>query len=315
MASVFVTGGSGFIGARIVETLAARGDAVTSFDLAVSPRLRAVMERHPGVRAINGEITEWPHLVDALRRSNAEKIVHTAAVVGVMNSLAAPTTTMRVNVEGALNLMAAMRLLGITRMVNISTEEIYGHFTADVIDEMHAPRPEAPYGISKYAVEQLSRDHDKAHGTEIIHARTCWVYGPNFPRQRAPMTLIDAALAGRRLHIERGGDFIVDHVHVDDTVAGAILCLDHPRHRFDAYHIATGVVTSMAEIVRIIREQVPGADIAIGPGAYDFGPGVPVVRKGALAIDRARAELGYSPRYDIRSGIAAYIAAARAGAS
>ena len=89
--------------------------------------------------------------------------------------------------------------------------------------------------------------------------------------------------------------------------------LDKPSHRHDVYHISTGEAPSLAEIVGMIRELVPDADISIGPGPYRFVDGTEAVRKGALDITRARIELGYQPRFPMKKGLAAYIEATRAG--
>ena len=102
--------------------------------------------------------------------------------------------------------------------------------------------------------------------------------------------LVDAVVAGRKLHLSSGGDFRVDHVYIDDCVDGISKVLDKPQHRYDVYHIATGEAPSLAEIVDLIKELVPGADLAIGPGPYRFVDGTEAVRKGALDITRARTE-------------------------
>jgi nucleoside-diphosphate-sugar epimerase len=307
MARILVTGASGFIGAEVAGALAARGDEVAAMDIVVGRRLAELCERHPNLKAVQGEITEWSHVAGLVKESRPEAIVHCAAIVGVTASAGAPITTMRVNVEGAIHVFESMRLFGVRRVINISSEEIYGPFDADMIDESHPCRPVMPYGISKFAVEQLARDYARNHGLECIHVRTCWVYGPGLPRPRVPKNLVDAALAGRRLHLAAGADFRVDHVYIDDVVAGILAALDKPKHDFDAYHIATGKSPSLAEIVAIIKEKLPAADIAVGPGYYLFGDRIQAVRKGALDITRARRELGYAPRYDIRSGLHAYI--------
>lgn len=313
MSTILVTGGSGFIGAATVGRLAARGDRVIAFDLAESPRLKAHRERHRDVSFEPGELTEWPQLAEAFRRHKPDAVIHCAAIVGVVNSLASPIATMRVNVEGSLNVLAAMRLFGVSRMVNLSTEEIYGHFSKPKIDEAHPCFPVKPYGISKFAVEQLARDIAERDGLSVIHVRTCWVYGPGLPRPRVPKTLIEAALANRPLHLESGGDFCVDHVYIEDVVDGILRALDARSPSHDVYHIATGEAPSLREIVAIIRELVPNADISVGPGNYAFAAGIEAVRKGALDITRARTDLGYAPRYDIRAGIAAYMRAMRNG--
>jgi len=311
MARIVVTGANGFLGVEIVRALAARGDEVAAFDITIGPALAAVAEQNRHVTPVPGEITEWPHIANVIRDHRPEAIVHCAAIVGVVASAEAPFATMRVNVGGSLNVFEAMRLFGVRRVLNLSTEEIYGDFSSERITEDHPCFPAMPYGISKFAVEQLGRDYARNHGLEAIHLRTCWVYGPGLPRPRAPKIFIDAALEGRPLHVPAGGDFRVDHVFVDDLVAGVVAALDKPLHRYDAYHIASGQAPSLQEIVDIVNELVPGARISIGPGHYAFGDRVRVVRKGALDVSRAGAEFGYAPRYDIRRGIAAYIEARR----
>jgi UDP-glucose 4-epimerase len=307
MARVLVTGASGFIGYAVSEALALRGDEVLATDIAIGARLAQLSEKSRAVQVSTGEMTEWPHLARLIKDGKPDKVVHCAAVVGVPASLGSPIGTFRVNVEGTIHLLEAMRLFGVRRMVNISSEEIYGAFRADTIDEEHPCRPTKPYGISKFVVEQVCRDYAEAHGLECIHTRTCWVYGPHFPRPRAPRNLLDAAVAGRPLHLTGGADYAVDQVHIDDVVQGVLLALDKPQHRFDAYHIATGKAVSFGEVVGIIREKLSGADISVAPGPLRFVDGTVSVRKGALSIARAQAELGYRPRYDMRRGLHAWI--------
>jgi len=313
MAKVLVTGGAGFIGAAVTAALAARGDQVLAFDRSDSPALARHRARLPGIIFLPGEITEWSHLAEAFLGHRPEAVVHCAAIVGVVASLVSPAATFRVNVEGALHVFAASRLFGARRVINLSTEEIYGPFQAPEIDETHPCAPVAPYGIAKFAIEQLARDEVRRHGLPILHVRTCWVYGPGLPRPRVPKTLLDAALAGRALHLATGADFQVDHVYIDDLVAGILAALDTPQPGFDAYHIASGKAPTLGEIVVVLRDLVPGAELSVGSGNYAFADGVPVVKKGSLAITRARADLGYAPRFDIRAGLAAWIAARRAG--
>jgi UDP-glucose 4-epimerase len=269
-------------------------------------------EKYRNVSFAPGELTEWPQLAEAMKAFRPDAVIHCAAVVGVVNSLASPLYTMRVNVEGSLNVLSAMRLFDVPRMINLSSEEVYGAFRNDVIDESHPCFPVKPYGISKFAVEQLARDFALDNDLSVIHIRTCWVYGPRLPRPRIPKTFLDAAIEGRRLHVEGGADYRVDQIYIDDLVQGIMKAMDHGDHEHDVYHITTGEALSLGEMVEMIRDLVPGADIAITPGPYQVAPGIVAVRKGALDCSRARRALDYSPRFPMREGLAAYIAAKRA---
>lgn len=309
---VLVTGGGGFLGAGIVRALAARGDTAIAFDTQLGGLTSAPASER--LVCMPGDITDLANVAQALMVQKPDAVVHCAAVVGVLSSLGSPINVVRVNVEGSLNVFEAMRLTGVMRCVHLSSEEAYGVFRAERIDETHPLDPVLPYGICKAAVEQLGRSYRDLHGLEVINLRTSWVYGPGLPRNRIPKNLVDAALIGRKLHIPSGADSAIDHTHVDDLVGGVLKALDHPRHRFDAYNIASGQATTVAQLVAVVRDLIPGAELSVGPGVYRHGDQVEMVRKGALDVGRAAAELGWTPRYDIHTGLAAYIRALRPAA-
>jgi nucleoside-diphosphate-sugar epimerase len=300
-----VTGGGGFLGAGIVRALLARGDTPIAFDT----RLETLAELGETTRLVRvpGDITDLANIAQAVLLHKPDVVVHCAAIVGVLSSLGSPINVVRVNVEGSLNVFEAMRLGGIRRCIHVSSEETYGTFRADKIDESHPLDPVLPYGICKAAVEQLGRSYRDLHRLEVVNLRTSWVYGPGLPRNRIPKNLVEAALAGRPLHIPSGADAAIDHTYVDDFVSAVLAALDHATHRFDVYNVASGTAPTVTELVEIVRELVPGAQLSVGSGPYRHGDQVEMVRKGALDVSRAAAELGWRPRYGIRSGLVAYI--------
>jgi len=304
-----ITGGGGFLGAEVANALIARGDTAIAFD----PQLNALASvDHANLVRVPGDITDLASIAQAVKMHQPDAVIHCAAIVGALASLGSPINVVRVNIEGSLNVFEAMRLGGIRRCIHISSEEVYGPFRTDRIDETHPLDPVLPYGICKAAVEQLGRSFSDLHGLEVINLRTSWVYGPGLPRERVPKTLVDAALAGRKLHVASGADTKIDHTHVFDIVSGILKALDHPQHRYDAYNIASGQATTIAELIAVISEQIPGAQLSVGPGPYQHGDRIEMVRKGALDVSRAGAELGWAPRYDIRAGLTDYIQALRA---
>jgi nucleoside-diphosphate-sugar epimerase len=306
---VLVTGGGGFLGAATVRSLLARGDTAIAFDTQLGHLADARLPQN--LIRVPGDITDMANVAQAVLVHKPEAVIHCAAVVGVLSSLGSPTTIVRINIEGSLNVFEAMRLGGVKRCIHISSEEAYGAFRADKIDETHPLDPVLPYGICKATVEQLGRSYRDLHGLEVVNLRTSWVYGPGLPRDRIPKNLVDAALAGRKLHIPTGAQAAIDHTYVDDVVAAILKALDHQHHRYDAYNVASGAAPTVSDLVAIVRELVPGAELSVGPGPYRHGDRVEMVRKGALDVSRAAAELGWKPRYDIRTGLAAYVRAMR----
>jgi UDP-glucose 4-epimerase len=311
---VFVTGGGGFLGSALARRLVARGDAVVAFDRSFDLLARDLAPS-PHLITVPGDVTDADGLKATLHGHRPDAVIHCAAVVSVLSSIESPLATVRINIEGSVNLFEAMRSCGVRRAIHISSEETYGEFRAPVVDENHPLDPVMPYGMSKVAVEHLGRFYRDVHGLEVINLRTSWVYGPDLPRDRVPKTLIDAALAGRPLHIPSGGDSAIDHTYVDDFVDGTLAALDCPRHPFDAYNLSSGTAPTLADVVAAVKEIVPGADVSIGPGVYRHGDRIPVPRKGALDLRRARDTFGYAPKFDIRAGLRAYAAAkaSRAG--
>ena len=306
---VLVTGSSGFLGAATVRALTARGDTAIAFD--TQPAAAGTRSDERVVR-IAADVTDQASLTHAVLDHQAQAVIHCAAIVGVLSSVGNPAAVARVNIEGSINVFEAMRLGEVRRCIHISSEEVYGAFRAERIDETHPLDPVLPYGICKDSVERFGRSYRELHGLEIVNLRTSWVYGPGLPRDRIPRNLVEAALAGRALHIPSGAESAIDHTYVEDVVAAILKALDHPRHRFDAYNVSSGAAVTVSELIDVVRELVPGARLSVGPGSYRHGDRVEIVRKGALDVGRAAAEFGWRPRFDIRAGLAAYVTALRA---
>lgn len=307
---ILVTGADGFLGAALTRALLARGDSVVAFDTRMSMRQDAAAFAR--LFQVIGDITDMAALARVMLEHRPDAVLHAAAIVGVLSSLGSPVHVVRVNVEGSLNVLEAMRLAGVRRCIHVSSEEAYGKFHADPIPETHPLDPVLPYGICKAAVEQLGRTYRDLHGLEVINLRTSWVYGPGLPRDRVPKTLVEAAIAGRALHVPSGADVRVDHTYIEDFVSGALAALDHDTHRFDAYNIASGQATTVTDMIEIVRDLIPGAQLSVGPGPYRHGDQVEAVKKGALDVSRAQAELGWAPKYDMRAGLTSYLAVLQA---
>ncbi|HEY2192461.1 MAG TPA: NAD-dependent epimerase/dehydratase family protein [Actinomycetospora sp.] len=294
-----MTGGAGFLGRPLVRALAERGKRVLSLDRRV-PEADPI----PGVTGIEGDVTDSGGIERLLREHAVDEIVHAAAIVGVTASVAGLADTVRVNIDGSVALFEAVtRAGGVRRLVDLSSEEVYGHFAADPVAEDTPALPVSPYGITKYAVERLGGYYADQHELPYVAARLCWVYGPGFPRLRLPQPWLEDALAGRPSRLAAGGDHHIDLTYLDDVVDGILLVLraGHLEHR--AYNVATGSAVGIRDLAAEIARQHPGWSVDLGDGPIEMAPGVAAARKGALDITRART-LGYAPRFTLAEGLA-----------
>ncbi len=313
MGAILVTGGSGFLGSHLVRALAQRGDCVVAYDNGLAGTSRTLADLEGKAAMVDGDVTDLSHLCRTIQQYRVDRIIHGAAVSSMLPSLQRPALAVQVNIVGSVNVLEAMRLFPIERCVHISSEEAYGDARTEPIREDQHLEPVTHYGATKVAVEHLSRAYHRFFGRRIFHVRTSYVYGSGLPRARPPRTFIEDALAGRPTVMPRGADQVADHTYIRDFVTGMLGLLDCPDPRHDAYNLAGGHGITLKEVAAAVEELIPGARIELGPGPLEYAPGVPYPRKGTLDIRRARDDLGYAPQYDLRRGLAEYIAWFRRG--
>lgn len=296
--SILVTGGSGFLGSALAIALADRGEQVVTFDITARESAREAMT------PVLGDITDQAQITDVLVRHGVTRIVHAASVVGVAAGKAGPAGALRTNLLGGLAVFeAAAEAGGIERIVDLSSEEVYGHFSRDPVPEDVPKEPISLYGITKNAVELLGRSYGSSHGLPYVAARLCWVYGPNFPRNRLPNAWLADIAAGRSSVLEAGAEQTTDFTYIDDAVRGVVTLLDTGHLSERAYNVATGVATSVRSLAEQLHDIRPEWRVELGPGRLQLTPGVEAARKGAMDVSRMRDELGWSASVTLEDGL------------
>jgi UDP-glucose 4-epimerase len=303
--SVLITGGAGFIGSHVADAFLADGWQVTILDDLSSGRL----ENLPAdARFIHGDIAS-AEAAALVRDGGFTALCHLAAQIDVRRSVAEPAYDATRNILGTLNLLEAIRVSGQgTRVIFSSTGgALYGDFDPPPSRETFSKDPEAPYGIAKLSVEYYLAYYGRVHGIETVALRYGNVYGPRQdPHGEAGVVAIfcNRLLEGRPLTVFGTGEQTRDYVYVGDVaqanLAAARAALP-AKGRLDAraFNIGTGVETSVNVVAHTLREA---SGVAVSIERAPARPGE--LARSALAADKAREWLGWSPRVSIADGLA-----------
>ena len=296
------------MGSHLAQALGDRGDRVVVYDnLSVGVPLN-LQSCSDNVKLVHGDILDLSFLIRTMMAEKINKVIHTAALVSFGPSIEKPALTAKINIEGTINIIEASRILGIGRILDISSEEVYGEFQYEPADEDHPQLPQVPYAITKMTAEKFEEFFSNFFGLDIITVRTSWVYGVGLPRPRPPKIFVENSLNGIPTTLEYGAEHRIDHTFIDDFVQGALLAFDAATPKSRIFNIASGQGHTYLEMARWVEEIIPGPKISVGPGLMKFSEDLDAPQKGALDIKRARTELGYKPRYGLFEGLKKYAA-------
>jgi UDP-glucose 4-epimerase len=285
---VLVTGGSGFIGSRLVAALLATGAEVVVADHTRYP--------DPAVRTVVGDLCD-PDVRRAALTPELDGVVHLAAMTSVLQSVNDPAGVYRLNVDATAALLELARERGVPRFVLASTNAVTGDVGDAPISEQVPPRPLTPYGATKAAAEMLLSAYAGAYGMRTCALRFANVYGPGMRHKDSFVPrLMRAAASGGGVQVYGDGTQLRDHVHVDDVVR-AILLAWRSGHTGPLV-IGSGRSVSVNDLIEVAR-RVTGAAIPVEHVPAKAGEMPAVV----LDISAAR-KLGYEPVHDLASGMA-----------
>lgn len=259
-----VTGGAGFIGSHIVESLLVHGHSVRvldNFSTGKRENLDALTQRFDGkqLEILEGDVRDASRVGDAVRGVNI--IFHEAAFVSVPQSMDEPQSCFDVNISGTSLLFDAARKAGVSRAVVASSAAVYGESDALPLLEDTPLQPKSPYAVSKRVNEMYAELFTNSFGFEVVALRYFNVYGP---RQR-PDSMYAAAVPifARRLldtkpvTIFGDGGQTRDLINVHDVVRANLLASEHPKAAGQVFNICTGVETRLLDLLDVLYELLP----------------------------------------------------------
>ena len=312
---VLVTGATGFTGGHLARALRARGDDVTAM---VRSAHGAAILLDDGIRPVVGDLGRPETLPDAVR-GGFDVIYNIAALY--REAGLADSVYHQVNAVGVGQLIEAAAAAGVRRVVHCSTVGVHGDVEHPPANEDAPLRPGDVYQVSKVEGERIAREAAARTGVEVVIARPSGIYGPGDRR----LLKLFRGVAHRKFFILGDGKIFYHLTYISDLVEGFRLCAEVPGAAGRTYILAGGEVPVLNDLAAMIAEEArvppPSLHLPVWPfwfaGAAceaicaPFGIEPPIYRRRvdfftksrAFDITRARTELGFEPRVDLRQGI------------
>lgn len=299
MKKILVTGADGFIGSHLCEELVRKGYDVKAFVYYNSFNSWGWLDHSPlagDMEIFAGDVRDPNGVRTAAKGCHA--VLHLAALIAIPYSYHSPDAYVDTNIKGTLNVLQAVRDLGLERMIHTSTSEVYGTARFVPITEEHPLQGQSPYSATKIAADQLALSFFRSFETPVAIMRPFNTYGPRQSARAVIPTVITQIANGVRsikmgsLHPTR------DFTYVGDTVDSFIAMLEAPLEKVagEVMNGGSGFEVSMGDTARMIAE-VMGSDIEIQCDEQRLRPGKSEVERLWADNTRLCALTGWQPRY------------------
>jgi dTDP-glucose 4,6-dehydratase len=299
--NLLITGGAGFIGSHFTERLLKLDsikkvivlDSLTYAGRKSNLSNCFVDKRFEFVR---GDICD-PKIVGSIARK-VDHIVNFAAESHVDRSIRDSSLFVQTNILGTHTLLAAAKEFGVSRFLQVSTDEVYGSIDFGSAAEDARLAPSSPYSASKASADLLVHAYHVTHDLDTVITRSSNNYGPRqFPEKLIPLSIQNATVKGR-IYLHGSGLDVRDWIHVEDYCDGVIAALFRGKSG-ETYNFGGGNEKTNLEIANLILKQ-----LNLDVDRIRFSPNRPGhdVRY-SINSEKARRDLGFSPKIEFDKGI------------
>jgi UDP-glucose 4-epimerase len=305
---VLITGGAGFLGTALANTLITQGHTVRVVD---DESAGDRTHLNASVHFTRGDVNDVPKLWSLLQ--GVDCVYHLAARVSVSESVLYPRDYNAVNVGGTVALIQAARDAGARRLVFASSGAIYGEHITPNVKEESAPNPMSPYAVSKLAAEHYVNTIGALWGIDTVILRIFNTYGPGQQLRASHPPVVPAllrqALGGGSIIVHGDGRQQRDFVYVDDVVRALIATATASTVNRLTIDVGSGVPTSINDIVaqvgRVLGKELTPLRVSAESGG---------VSHLCADLQRAKERLNYAPQVSLEEGLRRTIDALKAGA-
>lgn len=295
---ILVLGGNGFIGAHLVETLAASGERVRVFDRAGSLKGQPLID----VDYRYANFDDSASLAEAL--IDVDIVVHLISTTVPGTSNLNPVEDIEGNLINTVKLLQQMRDIGVSRLVYLSSGgTVYGNTTQMPISEDHSKQPLSSYGIVKVAIENYISMFSTLHGLDALVIRASNPYGPrqgHLGVQGVIPTFFQRIISGDTIQVWGDGSNIRDYIFISDLVS-FIVDSFNCKLTSGVYNIGSGEGTSLMNILSLVSAvaNVPVTVEHLPPRGFD-------VKNVVLDISKARKAMDWQPKISLQEGCERY---------
>jgi len=300
MRTFLVTGGAGFIGSHIAETLVRRGDAVRVLDNLSTGFESNMASFRDKIEFIKGDVTDAAVVDQAVK--GVDCVFHEAALASVPASLERPLASHAACATGVVTVLDAARRAGVRRVVYAASSAAYGDQPTSSKRETDLPSPLSPYAAAKLAGELYCQAFWSSFKLETVAIRYFNVFGPrqdpNSQYSAVIPLFITAMLAGRQPVIYGDGHQSRDFSFVANVVHANLLAADAPNVAGRTINAADGRSIDLLTLLAVLNRQL-GLDVKPNFAPARQGD----VRESQADITLARRLLDYEPQVDFEDGI------------
>lgn len=300
-----MTGGAGFIGSSLIGRLIEKNRVIVFDNLSRNALSGHPYASHQNITLVVGDVTDGARLRSAMMEANPHIVVHLAAIAGIDTVIKSPTTTMRVNLMGTLNVLeSAGQLARLERLIDFSTSEVFGSNAFRAQENGLASigavgEARWIYAVSKLTGEHMAHSYHREFGLPSVILRPFNVYGPGQVGEGAIHRFVSQALQHGDIEIHGDGTQIRAWCYVDDMVDAILMVMEHPKAVGESFNIgnARAVVTIFGLANTVVRVLNSKSEIRFVRKDYaDIELRVPNVNK-------ARDIIGFEAKVDLEEGI------------
>jgi UDP-glucuronate 4-epimerase len=307
---VLVTGGAGFIGSHLVDSLLQDGYDVSVIDNFDSFYPREYKERniegHRGLeryRLFEADIRDRQKIMEIFETVQPEVVVHLAAKAGVRPSLRNAVEYFDVNVMGTTHLLDAAVQSGVKKFVFGSSSSVYGLNQKVPFNEGDPTlQPASPYAASKVAGEALCYSYNNCYKLPIVALRFFTVYGPRQRPDLAIHSFTRKIMNGHLIQLFGDGTTSRDYTFVTDIVTGIRLAMEYSTDGYEVFNLGNDMPTQLIDMVRAV-EQAVGREANIEWLPMQTGD-VPITW---ADLTKSESLLGYRPQIRLKEGILQFV--------